>query len=174
MPRLVQEIETVLGSRQFVEYRDLGNLQFLGQTLKESLRLHPPVEATSRETTRDGYFAGHFLPKGTSVLICWFVLHRLPEFWPEPRKFDPERFSTEAKSPGHGQSVPYFLFSLGPRTCIGQTFAQFEARVLMARLLQEFELSLLPGQNELRHEERLTLRPKGGVQCTIKRRGTVS
>lgn len=172
--RLVQEIETVLGSRQFVEYRDLGNLQFLGQTLKESLRLHPPVEATSRETTRDGYFAGHFLPKGTSVLICWFILHRLPEFWPEPRKFDPERFSTEAKSPGHGQSVPYFPFSLGPRTCIGQTFAQFEARVLMARLLQEFELSLIPGQNELRHEERLTLRPKGGVQCTIKRRGTVS
>ena len=167
--RIVQEIEAVLGSRQFVEQKDFGNLQFLGQTLKEGLRLHPPITGTTRITTKEENFGGHIIPVGTSVNISWFIIHRLAEVWPEPEKFDPDRFSPEVKS----QIPPsvFCPFSLGPRTCIGQTFAQFEARVLMARLLQEFELTLLPGQSEIKHEEKLTLRPKGGVLCTIKRRG---
>ena len=157
----------MLGSRQFVEHKDLGNLQYLGQTLKEGLRLHPPISGTTRLTTKDENLGGLFIPAGTSVNISWFVLHRLSEVWSEPEKFDPDRFSPGSQIP---PSV-YFPFSCGPRTCIGQTFAQFEARVLMARLLQEFELTLLPGQNEVKHEESLTIRPKGGVLCTIKRRG---
>ena len=161
----------MLGSRQFVEYKDLGNLQYLGQTLKEGLRLHPPVSGATRVTTKDEILGGYLIPAGTSVNISWYILHRLSEAWQEPKKFDPERFSPEAKSQTRAQQFLFFPFSLGPRTCIGQTFAQFEARVLMARLLQEFELTLLPGQNEVKHEERLTLRPKGGVLCTIKRRG---
>ena len=60
---------------------------------------------------------------------------------------------------------------MGPRFCIGQTFAQFEARVVMARLLQEFELTLLPGQNEIQHEQTTTIKPRGGVRCTNKERG---
>ncbi|XP_068759396.1 cholesterol 24-hydroxylase-like [Montipora capricornis] len=171
--RILQEIETVLGSRQFVEYKDLGNLQYLGQTLKEGLRLHPSVDATARRTVKDENLGGYFIPSGTPVTFSWFILHRLPESWPEPKKFDPERFSPGTKSPSHGQFLPYFPFSLGPRTCIGQTLAQFEARVLMVRLLQEFELTLLPGQNEIKHEEKVTIRPEGGVLCTIKRRSRI-
>ena len=157
--RIVQEIEAVLGCRQFVEHVDLGNLQFLGQTLKESLRLHPPVSGTTRITTKDENIGGYPFPRGTIVKISIFIMHRHSEAWQEPEKFDPDRFS------------PAFCpFSLGPRTCIGQTFAQIEARVFMARLLQEFELSLCAGQDEMQHEERLTLRPKGGVLCTLRRK----
>ena len=167
--RIVQEIEAVLGSRHFVEYKDFGNFQFLGQSLKEGLRLHPPIAGIARITAKGENIGGYFIPAGTSVSINWFIFHRLSEAWQEPEKFIPERFSPEVKSPIQ-QSV-FFPFSLGPRNCIGQTFAQFEARVIMARLLQEFELTLLPGQNEIKHEARLTIRPKGGVLCTIKRRG---
>ena len=169
--RIVQEIGNVLGARQFVEYNDLGNLQYLGQTLKEGLRLHPPVPGTSRVTTKLEELGGYQIPSGTPVGVSWFTLHRSPEIWYEPHNFDPDRFSPDAKSSSNGVRSAYFPFSVGPRTCIGQTFAQFEARVLMARLLQEFELTLLPGQNEIQHEARLTLRPKGGVLCTLKRRG---
>ena len=169
--RINKEIEEVLGSRQFVEYKDFGNLQYLGQTLKEGLRLHTPVGGTVRVTTKDENFRGYFIPAGTPVNISWYILHRRSEAWQEPKKFDPDRFSPEANSQTQAQQFYFFPFSLGPRTCIGQTFAQFEARVLMARLLQEFELTLSPGQNEIKHEESLTLRPKGGVLCTIKRRG---
>ena len=166
--RTVQEIEAVLGCRQFVEYVDLGNLQFLGQTLKESLRLHPPVSGTTRITTKDENIGGHLIPRGTSVNFSIFIMHRYSEAWQEPEKFDPDRFSPAAK--GEIPHSVFFPFSLGPRTCIGQTFAQIEARVFMARLLQEFELSLCPGQDVIQHEERLTLRPKGGVLCTLRRR----
>ena len=166
--RIIQEIEAVLGCRQFVEYVDLGNLQFLGQTLKESLRLHPPIGGTTRITTKDENIGGHLLPRGTSVNISAFLMHRYSGAWQEPDKFDPDRFSPALK--GEIPHSVFFPFSLGPRTCIGQTFAQFEARVFIARLLQEFELCLCPGQDEIKHEERLTLRPKGGVLCTLKRR----
>ena len=158
----------MLGCRQFVEYKDLGNLQFLGQTLKEGLRLHPPVAGFTRVTTKEENIGGYIFPPGTSLNISTFIMHRLSTAWKEPTKFDPERFSPEAK--GEIPHSVFFPFSLGPRTCIGQTFAQFEARVFMARLLQEFELMLCPGQDEIKHEERLTLRPKGGVLCTLKRR----
>ena len=151
-----------------MEYKDLGNLQFLGQTLKEGLRLHPPVAGFTRLTTKEENIGGYIFPPGTSVNISTFIMHRLSTAWKEPTKFDPDRFSPEAK--GDIPHSVFFPFSLGPRTCIGQTFAQFEARVFMARLLQEFELTLCPGQDEIKHEERLTLRPKGGVLCTLKRR----
>lgn len=166
--RIIQEIEAVLGCRQFVEYVDLGNLQFLGQTLKESLRLHPPIGGIVRITTKDENIGGHLLPQGTSVNISAFIMHRYSGAWQEPDKFDPDRFSPASK--GEIPHTVFFPFSLGPRTCIGQTFAQFEARVFMARLLQEFELNLCSGQDEIKHEEKLTLRPKGGVLCTLKRR----
>ena len=169
--RISKEIKDILGSHQFVEYKDLGNLQYLGQTLKEGLRLHTPITGTTRVTTKDESLGGYLIPAGMSVNISWFIMHRLSEAWPEPKKFDPDRFSPEAKSPTKAQQFLFFPFSLGPRTCIGQTFAQFEARVLMARLLQEFKLTLSPGQNEIKYEERVALTPKGGILCTIKRRG---
>ena len=73
----------------------------------------------------------------TPVNISMFILHPLD--WSELEKFDPDRFSPEAKTPI--QQSKFFPFSLGPRTCIGKSLAEFEARVLMARLLQEFELT---------------------------------
>lgn len=166
--RVNQEIRAVLGSRQFVEYKDLGNLQFLSQTLKEGLRLHPPAGGTNRTTAKDEDIGGYIFPAGTTINMSNFVMHHHPDSWKDPYKFNPDRFSPETKD-AIPQSV-YFPFSFGPRTCIGQTFAQFEARVLMARLLQQFELSLCPGQDEIKYEENLTLRPKGGLLCILKRR----
>lgn len=166
--RVNQEIRAILGSRQFVEYKDLGNLQFLSQTLKEGLRLHPPAGGTNRTTAKDEDIGGYIFPPGTTINMSNFVMHHHPDSWKDPYKFNPDRFSPETKD-AIPQSV-YFPFSFGPRTCIGQTFAQFEARVLMARLLQQFELSLCPGQDEIKYEENLTLRPKGGLLCTLKRR----
>ena len=108
--RISMEIEDVLGSRQFVEYKDLGNLQYLGQTLKEGLRLHPPVSGTTRVTTKEENLAGYHIPAGTSVNISWFILHRLSEAWTEPKKFDPDRFSPEAKSPTQAKQFLFFPF----------------------------------------------------------------
>ena len=90
-----------------------------------------------------------------------------PEFWESPDDFDPDCFSPSRKD-AISQSA-FFPFSLGPRTCIGKTLAQFEAKVLMARLLREFKFEILPGQTD-QVEENLTLKPRDGVMCTLTQR----
>ncbi|KAL9961373.1 hypothetical protein ACROYT_G030297 [Oculina patagonica] len=162
--RILEEIEEVLGCRHNVEYEDLGKLQYLDQTLKESLRIHPPVGFTQRIVQKEENFGGYKIPAKTCITVPCYTIHKSTKFWENPDVFDPGRFS-----PGQKENISqskYFPFSLGPRTCIGKTLAQFEAKVLMARVLRQFKFELLPGQTA-QVEEALTLKPRDGVICTI-------
>ena len=165
--RILDEIEEVLGCRRHVEYEDLGKLQYLDQTLKESLRMHPPVGNTQRVLQKEDSFRGYKLPAKTFIVISQYVIQKSAEFWESPDVFDPDRFSPVQKE--NISQAKYFPFSLGPRTCIGKTLAQFEAKVLMARVLREFKFELLPGQTA-DVIENLTLRPRDGVICTLTHR----
>ena len=166
--RLVEEVQEVLHSTHHVEYQDLGKLRYLSQVLKESLRMHPPIPNVSRLMTQDETLLGYHIPAGTALSLSPYVAHHSPALWEKPEEFIPERFNAS-----NSEKIPintYWPFSFGPRICIGQTFAQFEARVIVARLLQEYKMELLPGQDVLLYEERLTMRPKGGVFCTLTRK----
>lgn len=162
--RAVEEVEEVIGSRQYITYEDLAKLKYLDQTIKEALRLHPPQAPISRITTEDTDLGGFMIPAGTSIMCDVHVQHHNPAYWDEPEKYDPERFSEENKS--KIDHYAYFPFSLGPHNCIGMNFAQFETKVILARLLQTFNLDLLPGQT-LESVEQMTIRPKDGVLCTL-------
>ena len=165
--RIVQEVDETLSSRPSVEYEDLAKLEYMEQTFKESLRMHPPIGGTQRIFTQESDICGYHIPSGTAVTVAQFTTQKVPEYWKDPEVFDPERFSSLNK-----EQIPnymYFPFSLGPRTCIGKTLAKFESKVLMARLMQEFELKLLPGQTA-QIDEKLTIRPRDGVVCTVVRR----
>ncbi|MEQ2274262.1 hypothetical protein XENORESO_017364 [Xenotaenia resolanae] len=89
----------------------------------------------------------------------------MEKFFKDPLKFDPDRFHPDAPKPYYC----YFPFALGPRSCLGLNFAQMEAKVVMAKLLQRFDFSLVPGQS-FDIQDTGTLRPKSGVICTIKHR----
>ena len=164
LDRILKEIKQVTGCRQTVEYEDLGKLQYLDQTLKESLRLHPPIGATQRVTQKEEIFGRYKIPAKTALTVSCFTIQKSPEFWENPTEFDPNRFSPSCKE-GILQSQ-YFPFSLGPRAYIGKTLAQFEAKVLIARVLQEFKFEILPGQTA-ETEENVTSRPRDGVICTL-------
>lgn len=157
----------MLGQRHFVDYEDLGKLQYLGQTLKESLRLHPPIPGLSRFTPKDIELGGYHIPGRTGVILSEYAIQRSGDVWENPDHFDPDRF---APSETNISSDTYFPFSLGPRTCIGKTLAQFESKVIMARLYQQFEVMLSSPDRQMQYEETLTLRPKNGVWCKVKRR----
>lgn len=165
--RILEELDEVLDSRHFVEYEDLGKLQYLGMNLKESLRMHPPIAGTQRILQQQESLGGYTIPANTPINISYYITHNSPRFWDNPEVFDPERFSAEKK--GNQSSCQFLPFSAGPRTCIGKTLAEFEARVIMARLLQEFKLELVPGQS-LSIIEQLTIKPREGVVCTITKR----
>ncbi|XP_042338574.1 cholesterol 24-hydroxylase-like [Plectropomus leopardus] len=89
----------------------------------------------------------------------------MEKFFKDPLTFDPDRFHPDAPKPYYC----YYPFALGPRSCLGQTFAQMEAKVVMAKLLQRFDFSLVPGQT-FDVEDTGTLRPKSGVVCSVRHR----
>ncbi|KAG7262034.1 hypothetical protein CRUP_027896 [Coryphaenoides rupestris] len=135
------------------------------KVLKETLRLYPTAPGTSREVSDDMTIGGYNVPGGVIHVFDSYVCGRLDKFFKDPQKFDPDRFHPDAPKPYYC----YYPFALGPRACLGQKFAQMEAKVVMAKLLQRFEFSLVPGQS-FDILDTGTLRPKSGVVCNIKHR----
>lgn len=97
-----------------------------------------------------------------------FITHRDPRYFPEPLRFDPERFSSEAKS--QRIRFTYVPFGAGPRQCIGESFAWMEGILLLATISQKWKLKLVPGQI-IEPEPLITLRPKYGLRMLIEARG---
>ncbi|XP_059898399.1 cholesterol 24-hydroxylase-like isoform X3 [Gadus macrocephalus] len=165
MEKAQKEVDSVLGMKQEISYDDLGELTYLGQVLKETLRLYPSAPGLSREVSSDITIAGYDIPGGTIQMFDTYVCGRMDKFFKDPLTFDPDRFHPDATKPYYC----YFPFALGARSCLGQKFAQMEAKVVMAKLLQRFDFSLVPGQS-FDILDTGTLRPKSGVVCNIKHR----
>lgn len=96
----------------------INNMKYLERVIKESLRLYPPAAFMGRETSETiRTHGGYTIPIGTQVFICPFAMHRNPKIYPEPEKFDPDRFLPEQVKSRH--SYAYLPFSAGPRNCVG-------------------------------------------------------
>ncbi|KAL0963158.1 hypothetical protein UPYG_G00350460 [Umbra pygmaea] len=166
LEKVKQEVDDVIGMRQEISFDDLGKMTYLSQVLKETLRLYPTAPGTSRTIPKDMTINGIKIPAGSACFFNAYVCGRMNKFFEDPLKFDPERFHPDAAKPYYC----YYPFSLGPRSCLGQNFAQMEAKVVMAKLLQRFDFSLVPGQS-FDILDTGTLRPKSGVMCNIRHRG---
>jgi cytochrome P450 len=165
--RLREEIRTVVGERP-VTLGDLPKLGLLERVLLESMRIHPPVWSLARSALEDDVIGGYRIPAKTWIFISPFLTHRDPRFWPEPERFDPDRFLPEVE--GARPKGAYFPFALGPRKCIGEAFSMLEARLILSRILQRTELRLTEGfQAEL--DPTVTLRPKRGIWVSGKAMG---
>jgi cytochrome P450 len=148
---------------------DLPKLGRLEQVIKESQRLYPAVYFLSREVHEPVEIGGYQLPKGAQIHLVPYLAHRDERWWNEPLQFNPARFAPTSEAslrPG-----TYFPFGAGPRGCIGKTFATMEAQLILASILQRFELSLPPGQPEPVMEAQVSLHPKGGLDLMVTRRG---
>uniref|UniRef100_A0A673H018 Cholesterol 24-hydroxylase n=1 Tax=Sinocyclocheilus rhinocerous TaxID=307959 RepID=A0A673H018_9TELE len=161
--RAKAEVDEILGTKRNISYEDLGKFTYLSQVLKETLRLYPTAPGTSRWLHEDMVINGLKIPGSCAVIFSSYVSQRLEKFFKDPLKFDPERFDVNAPKPYYC----YYPFALGPRTCLGQVFSQMEAKVVLAKLLQRFEFSLVPEQS-FDIKDTGTLRPKSGVICNIK------
>ncbi|OXB78983.1 UNVERIFIED_CONTAM: hypothetical protein H355_004526, partial [Colinus virginianus] len=120
MERVQAEVDEVLGSKRDIEYEDLGKLKYLSQVLKESMRLYPPVPGIVRWTGKETVIEGVRIPANTTLLFSMYVMGRMERYFKDPLSFNPDRFRKDAPKPYYS----YFPFSLGPRSCIGQVFAQ--------------------------------------------------
>jgi cytochrome P450 len=164
--RLHEEIDYELQGR-LPAYDDIPRLRYTEMVLAESMRLYPPAWAMGRYARADFHLGEYFLPAKTTVLMSQFILHRDPRYFPDPLRFDPERFSPEAKS--RRERFTYFPFGAGARQCIGESFAWMEGILLLATISQKWKLNLVDGQ-KIEPEPLITLRPKYGVRMRIEAR----
>ena len=161
-----EEVRSVLMGREWLEYEDLKDLQYTQWAIKEAMRLYPPVFLILREAGTDIVVNGVLIPQGVMFLIFLYALHRNPNVWENPEKYDPMRFHpsvADGRDP-----LAYIPFSAGSRNCIGQNFAMNEEKVAVATIVNKFELSLVENHtNELTPD--VILRSKNDIKLKVKR-----
>ncbi len=157
--RVIEEVDR-FGGRP-IGPADLPQLKYLEMVVKESMRLYPATGFLfGREAIEDVELGGYKIKRGSWIFISPYIVQRDPANFPEPEKFDPERFA-----PGRLDEIPpysFLMFGAGPRTCIGNSLAVTEITLLAATVLQRFLPTL--AQPQVEPEIEIVLRPKGGLQ----------
>jgi cytochrome P450 len=141
--RVREEARAVLGARRATS-EDYDELGYTERVIKESMRLYPPVHTIGRQLLEDFELGGYTIEKGVTLLFSQWVTHRRPECFADPLRFDPDRWLPERAKAIH--KYAYFPFGGGPRICIGNHFAMMEAVLILATLICEYRLELIPGQ----------------------------
>ena len=165
--RLQDELQTVLGERP-PEAADLSRLPYLRAIYDESLRLFPPIPTVARTATQEDAIRGHRIPAGTCVVLVSWLTHRDPRWWPEPEKFDPERF-LNGGSKASRPKYTYMPFGAGPRFCMGAGLALLQGPMILATLAQKYRLCVADDY-EIRPRATITVMPEGGLPVTLERR----
>jgi cytochrome P450 len=163
--KLREEMARVVGGRR-PTVADLPQMPYLEMVVKESMRLYPPAGGFSREPIHDLELGGYKIPKGSSIAVSTYAMHRNPQFFERPDDFDPERFSKEREA-----SIPkyaYLPFGAGPRICIGNSFAMMESRLALVAIMQRYRLSLA-NNAPVQAEQVFTIRPKGRLMMHVTR-----
>lgn len=173
-------------------FHNLQNLKYLERCIKESLRLYPSVPLISRTISKDLVTSeGYKLTKGTPVIIHIYDLHHDPDIYPDPEKFNPDRFLSENIAKRH--PFAYLPFSGGPRNCIGrqrqtdnnnntsiikicmlfilgQKFAMLELKSIISGILRKYRLKTIDNVEEIVMAQQMVIRPKDGIRLKFEAR----
>ncbi len=158
----VEEVDRVIGDAP-PGFEHIHDLHFLSNVIDEALRLYPPIHLGSRVAAVDLEFDGYHIAAGERVLYSIYLTQRHPAYWEAPDEFCPERFEAGKPTP-----YSYLPFGGGPRNCIGAAFAQVENKIVLARILQQFDLTWRG--DRVRPYMGATLEPRPGVQIAVRRR----
>ena len=135
--RLIDEARRIVPDAAAVTADALGAMTYTQQVLEETLRLYPPVWLFTRRATDEDELEAYDVRPGMDIYLSPYILHRSENIWPDPDRFDPDRFElTDAPK----RDRPYFPFSLGPRRCLGEYFSFLEMKVHLGLLLPQFRL----------------------------------
>nr|CAI5817457.1 unnamed protein product [Callosobruchus analis] len=124
-----------------VTYDTLNEMKYLNQVFEETLRLWPPVSTLTRVCSKNYTFPGTdvSIEKGVTVLVPLLAMQRDPDYWPDPMKFDPDRFESEID-----KNLPYWPFGEGPRNCLGTKFGYMQVKMGLVQILKNFKVTLSP------------------------------
>ena len=163
--KLLDEATQVMSKRSDIDAETIAEMAYAQQLLEETLRLYPPVWLFTRRADQDDSLNTFDLQAGTDIYLSPYILHRTPDYWPDPQSFDPDRFG--AGSQYKKGDRPYFPFSLGPRRCLGEYFSFLEMKIHLGLLVQRFHMTLVTDEQpkldlgiNLRSQSDIFLRPE--------------
>lgn len=172
-----EQIKEAMGSRHKIEYSDMNDINLVAAVFSETLRMYPVVDQFPKIAVEDSVISvarngpgmdentreDFFIPKGANIWFSIVAAHYNPTYWPEPEKFRPRRFLEPYNKDA------FLAFSVGPRSCLGRTFAETEGIVAIASILARYEIKIdeqlfptIPGESLLEREARL-LQPAHGI-----------
>lgn len=169
--RVRDEVGIVVGDRSIVD-ADIGLLAYTTQVVDEALRLYPSGHTIVRHAHQRASLAGHEVPPGRIVAVSVWGVHHNPEVWPDPERFDPDRFErrpAESEPDSHIGRYSHLPFGGGARGCIGQHLAMAELVVAVATVVRAFRLASVVETPDL--DVGATLRPRGALACRLRPAG---
>jgi cytochrome P450 len=146
---------------------DYPRLRYTEMVFAEAMRLYPPAWIIGRRALGDYQIDGYTIPARSILLLSQYVTHHDERFFPDPFRFDPERWTPEARE--SRPKFSYFPFGGGPRLCIGESFAWMEGALVLATIAQRFRMRLTPG-HPVEMQPLVTLRPKHGMRMALEAR----
>ncbi len=164
--KLHAEVDEVLGDRT-PRFDDFPNLRYTEMVVAESMRLYPPAWGVGRASIDTFEIAGVEVPPKSLCLMSPYVMHRTARYYPDPLRFDPERWTPEARAAR--PKFAYFPFGGGSRTCIGERFAWLEGVLAVAAIARKWKLRLMPG-HPVETLPQITLRSKYGMKMRVEAR----
>lgn len=164
--KLHAELAEVLGGRQ-PTVADVARLGYTRMVFSEAMRLYPPAWLLERRATRDVQMREHLIPAGALVYTSPYLTHHDARWYPDPERFDPERWRPDAAA--ERPKFVYAPFGAGTRVCIGEQFAWMEGILLLATIARQWKLRHDPA-HRVELEPLVTLRPKHGMRMTVERR----
>jgi cytochrome P450 len=165
--KLHAELDAVLGTgnqQRLPTLADYPSLRYTEQVFAESMRLYPPAWAMGRMSTREIHLGPYNIPAGAHVFFSQYIMSRTPEYFPDPLRFDPDRFTPEAKAAR--PRFTYFPFGGGSRQCIGESFAWMEGVFSIATIAQRWRMSYL-GATPPVPQAKITLRPRDPLMMQL-------
>ena len=148
----------------------LRELRYLDMVVREAMRLYPSDVFIGRRTDEECVIDGKVIPPDTDLTMNIYYIHRHPDVWEDPDKFDPERFSPESRQSATRSAFSYIPFSAGPRNCVGQRFAIQEEKVLLCKFFRRFAVSCRDREEELMINSEISFQLDQKLDIRVKRR----
>lgn len=167
--KVAEEMDSIFGdSDRLATIQDLNDMKYLERVIKETMRIYPPVPVIGRYTSEEVEIGGYTIPKDCYVGLHLFSIMRDPDHFPDPSKFDPDRFLPDVSSKRHPYA--YIPFSAGPRNCIGQKFALLEEKAVISAVLRKFKVKSVQRVEDIHLRAELILRPNDGLKLILENR----
>lgn len=167
--KLFAEQREIFGdSRRLPTFKDLSEMKYMERVMKESLRVYPTVMNISRRITEEFEVDGFTIPVGIVVGVSIYAITRDERYFPDPERFDPDRWLLENSKNRHVYA--HIPFSAGPRNCVGQKFAQLEEKMMLSAMIRNFKFKSVDARAVVKILPEIVSRPYPGVKLILEKR----